>query len=58
MRRVKVTKPLKTASISRLAYERGEIKKAERDPLVRAVLDQFPGAEVVSVQQPNADRDP
>jgi hypothetical protein len=41
----------KTWQAARRAHELLQRKKAERDPLVLAVLEKFPGAEIVSVKE-------
>lgn len=35
-----------------LSHRLDQVRQAERDPAVRAVLDLLPGAEVVAVRQP------
>ena len=47
----------KTQSEARRAYDLRRKREAERDPLVKAVLDRFPGAEVESVSESNTERD-
>lgn len=41
---------MKGFKTSQLSHKLNGRKAAERDPLVRAVLDQFPGSEVVEVR--------
>lgn len=44
---------MKELEAARKAYELRQRRKAERDPLVAAVLERFPGAEVVRVTEKN-----
>jgi hypothetical protein len=45
-------KTTKTQSAARRANELAERKKSERDPLVAAVLERVPGAEIIAVSTP------
>jgi hypothetical protein len=42
--------PTRTQLAARQAYELDQRRRIERDPRVRAVLEEFPGAEVVDVR--------
>lgn len=48
---------MKGFKTSQLSHKLNERKAAEREPLVRAVLDHFPGSEVVEVRSAPLDHE-
>jgi hypothetical protein len=48
----------RTQGIARRAHDLRERKEIERDPLVQAVLDMFPGAEIAKIVRKPLDGEP